>query len=108
MLRNAIPYARKTSRTAAHLRWLATLKMEHAAQRIGLPEYRHSITEAGSRIGRLEQAMRALPQWSSRPLVQALQALRGVQSIASMTLVAEQQDFLRFANPRQLMAYVGR
>ena len=41
------------------------------------------------------------------PLVQALQALRGVQLIAAMTLVAELQDFLRFDNPRQLMAYVG-
>jgi len=40
-------------------------------------------------------------------LVQALQALRGVQLIASMTLVAELQDFLRFENPKQLMASVG-
>ena len=39
--------------------------------------------------------------------MQALQALRGVQLIAAMTLVAELQDFLRFDNPRQLMAYVG-
>lgn len=39
--------------------------------------------------------------------MQALQALRGVQLIAAMTLVAELQDFLRFANPRQLMSYVG-
>ncbi len=37
----------------------------------------------------------------------ALQALRGVQLIAAITLVAELRDFLRFENPRQLMAYVG-
>lgn len=108
LLRNGIPYAGKTSWTAAHLRWLATLKLEHAAQQIGLQEYLHSITEASARIARLEQAMRdTLPEWSLKPLVQALQALRGVQLIASMTLVAELQDFLRFDNPRQLMAYVG-
>ena len=29
------------------------------------------------------------------------------QLVAAMTLVAELQDFLRFDNPRQLMAYVG-
>lgn len=108
LLRNGIPYAGKTSWTAAHLRWLATLKLEHAAQQIGFQEYLHSITEASARIARLEQAMRdTLPEWSLKPLVQALQALRGVQLIASMTLVAELQDFLRFDNPRQLMAYVG-
>jgi transposase len=33
--------------------------------------------------------------------------MRGVQLVAAMTLVAELQDFLRFDNPRQLMAYVG-
>ena len=46
LLRNGIPCAGKTSWTAAHLRWLATLRMEHAAQQIGFQEYLHSITEA--------------------------------------------------------------
>ena len=108
LLRNGIAYAGKSAWTAAHLRWLATLKMEHAAQQIAFQEYLHSITQATARIARLEQAMRdALAQWSLKPLVQALQALRGVQLIAAMTLVAELQDFLRFDSPRQLMGYVG-
>lgn len=108
LLRNGISYAGKSAWTAAHLRWLATLKMTHAAQQVGFQEYLHAITESTSRIARLEQALRdALADWSLRPLVQALQALRGVQLIAAMTLVAELQDFLRFANPRQLMSYVG-
>lgn len=108
LLRSGIAYAGKSAWTAAHLRWLATLKMEHAAQQIALQEYLHAVTEATTRIGRLEQAMRqTLPEWSLAPLVQALQAMRGVQLVAAMTLVAELQDFLRFDNPRQLMAYVG-
>lgn len=108
LLRNGIPYEGKSSWTAAHLRWLATLRMGHAAQQIGFQEYLHATTESGARIARLEQAMRdTLPEWSLAPLVQALQAMRGVQLVASMTLVAELQDFLRFDNPRQLMAYVG-
>ena len=32
--------------------------MEHAAQQIALQEYLHAVTEATTRIGRLEQAMR--------------------------------------------------
>jgi transposase len=108
LLRNGIPYAGKCSWTAAHLRWLARLKMEHSAQQIGLQEYLHSITESAARIVRLEQAMRdTLPEWNLAPLVQALQAMRGVQLIAAITLVAELQDFLRFETPRKLMAYVG-
>jgi transposase len=108
LLRNGITYAGKTSWTAAHLRWLATLRLEHAAQQIGFQEYLHAITEANARVARLEQALRdTLPEWSLKPLVQALQAMRGVQLIAAMTLVAELQDFLRFDSARQLMAYVG-
>ena len=108
LLRNGISYAGKSAWTGAHLRWLATLKMAHATQQIGFQEYLHAITEATARIGRLEQALRdALSGWTLRPLVQALHALRGVQLIAAMTLVAELQDFVRFANPRQLMSYVG-
>jgi transposase len=108
LLRNGITYAGKSAWTAAHLRWLATLKLEHAAQQIALREYLHAVTEATARIARLEQAMRvALPEWSLATVVQALQAMRGVQLVAAMTLVAELQDFVRFDNPRQLMAYVG-
>jgi transposase len=108
LLRNGITYAGKSAWTGAHLRWLATLKMEHAAQQIGFQEYLQSITESTARIRRLEQALRdTLPDWSLKPCVQALQAMRGVQLIAAMTLVAELQDFLRFESPRQLMAYVG-
>ena len=108
LLRNGIAYAGKSAWTAAHLRWLATLKVPHAAQQIALQEYLHSVTEASARIVRLEQAMRdTLPEWSLKPVVQALQAMRGVQLVAAMTLVGELQDFVRFDNPRQLMAYVG-
>ena len=108
LLRNGIAYAGKSSWTAAHLRWLATLKMAHPAQQIGFQEYLHGITESTARITRLEQAMReTLGDWTLKPLVQALQALRGVSLIGSMTLVGELQDFLRFEHPRKLMAYVG-
>ena len=108
LLRSGIRYSGKSAWTAAHLRWLATLKMAHAAQQIALQEYLHGVTEATNRIARLEQAMRdMLPLWGLAPVVQALQAMRGVQMVAAMTLAAELQDFLRFDNPRQLMAYVG-
>ena len=41
------------------------------------------------------------------PVVEALQAMRGISLLAVATLVAEVGDFTRFANPRQLMAYLG-
>lgn len=108
LLRNGIAYSGRSSWTAAHLRWLATLALPHPAQQIVFQEYLHAASEAGARIARHEQAMRdALSGWALAPVVAALQALRGVQLIAAMTLVAEIQDFWRFASARQLMAYLG-
>lgn len=98
LLRNGVSYAGKSSWTAAHLRWLATLKMPHPAQQIAFQEYLHMITEATARIARLEQAMfETLPTWHLTPVVQALQALRGVQVIAAMTLVAELSRVAEFS-----------
>ena len=101
LLRNGIRYAGKSSWTPAHLRRLATLKMTHEASQIGFQEYLHAVTEA---TARMEQAMRqALADWSLKPLVQALQAMRGVELITAMTLVAELQDFRRFESARKLL-----
>jgi len=108
LLGKGIPYAGRSFWPGANLRWLTTLKMPHATQQIGFQEYLHSVTESTQRIARLEQALRdALPEWRLMPLVQTLQAMRGVQLIAAMTLVVELQDFLRFASPRKPMAYVS-
>jgi transposase len=48
-----------------------------------------------------------LPTWSLAPVVEALQVLKGIQMVIAATLAAEVGDFGRFANPRQLMAYLG-
>jgi transposase len=49
--RNGIGYAGKSAWTAAHLRWLATLKLPHEAQQDGFQAYLHAVTEATARRG---------------------------------------------------------
>jgi transposase len=41
------------------------------------------------------------------PVVEALQAMRGVAFVAAVAIAAEVGDFSRFYNPRQLMSYLG-
>ena len=48
-----------------------------------------------------------LPDWTLAPVVAALQTMRGMALVNAATLIAEVGDFSRFANPRQLMAYLG-
>src|SRR5688572_16239291 len=45
--------------------------------------------------------------WRLRPVVEGLQAMRGVSFIVAVTLIAELGDLSRFRNPEQLMSYLG-
>ena len=73
-----------------------------------LQDYIHAVEDAEARLERLErQIEELLPGWSMAPVVEALQAMRGVGLIVATTVVAEVGDFSRFAPPRQLIAYLG-
>jgi transposase len=94
--------------TLAYRRWLTTVRFEHPAQQIVLQDYIHAVQEAETRRDRLTQQIEELlPNWSMAPVVAALQSMRGVALVVAVTVVAEVGDFRRFANPRQLMAYLG-
>ena len=94
--------------TLMHRRWLAGLRFEHAVHHIVLEDCIAAVEAATARRDRLEAHIAAvLPDWSLAAVVRALQALRGMALVAAATLVAELGDITRFANPRQLMAYLG-
>ena len=83
-------------------------RFEHPARQIAFEELVQAMEEAQARRDRLAKQMQELlPSWSLANVVTAIQALRGVAAISAITLVAEIGDFRRFANPRQLMAYLG-
>lgn len=93
---------------ARHRTWLAHLRLDHREQRFALDEMLQAERQALERIARLEQAIReAVADWSQAPLVPALMAMRGIDMIAAVTILAEIGDLSRFESPRQLMAYLG-
>jgi transposase len=108
LLRHGRVFTGRKAWSPAHRRWLAGLRFAHPAQQIVLQEQIDAIAEAEGRRDRLGQQIRELvPDWSMAPVVTALQAMRGVAFISAVVLVAEVGDFRRFANPRQLMAWLG-
>ena len=108
LLRYGQRYPGKASWTPSHLRWLSDVTLPHPSQQIVLQEYIHTVVACAERTARLtDQIMKLLPDWRMFPVVKALQALRGVAPIVATTTVAEIGDLSRFANPRQLMAYLG-
>src|SRR6202047_1005274 len=73
-----------------------------------LEDYIAAVEAAEARRDRLTaQTQAMLPDWTLAPVVAALQTMRGMALINAATLIAELGDLSRFANPRQLMAYLG-
>jgi transposase len=108
LLRHGHRYTGRSSWTAAHELYLASISFKHPAQDIAYAEYRSAVREGHARVENLTQAMSGqLERWRMRPVVEALMTLRGIDLVAAMTLVAEIGDFTRFARARELMAFLG-
>jgi transposase len=108
LLRQDIRYTGQATWGPAHLRWLSEVVCPTPAQQIVFQEYVRAVTEHTERLQRLEQELQEhVKSWRLHPVVEALQALRGVQFTVAVTTVAELGDLTRFENPRQLMKYLG-
>jgi transposase len=78
------------------------------AQQIVFQEYVRAMSEHTECLQRLEAELQTQVQtWRWVPVVEAIQALRGVQFTVAVTLIAELGDLSRFDHPRQLMSYLG-
>ena len=108
LLRHDKRFPGRKNWTQAHFRWLETQRFEQPASQIAYEEYAEAIRQAQSRTARLEQQLHdQLEGWSLGGPAQALTALRGVDWLAGMTLLAELGDLTRFDSPRELMGFVG-
>ena len=87
---------------------MGTLNLGASGAQTAFTEYWQAVTSADERVARLTDALgRSIEGWRFEPVVLALQALRGIDQISAIGLVAEIGDIGRFAHPRQLMAYLG-
>jgi transposase len=108
MLRYGRSYPGKKTWGARHRQWLQAQRFDHPAQQLVLQEMALAAQHAQERLQRIEATIvEFVPTWSLAPVVDALQALRGVQLISAATIMVELGDLRRFDNPRQLMGYLG-
>ena len=108
LLRLGLHYVGRADWNAAHRRYLAKVVCPTPAQQIVFQETLGAVDEHVDRLGRLEAARRACGATGRLyPVVQALQALRGVPWVVAITGVAELGDLTRFDSPRPLAAFVG-
>lgn len=108
LLMHDVRYAGTAKWGPAHRRWLSEFTFPQQGSQIAYQEHLHAIDERLAQCERLETALReAAPAWRWYPVVQAIQALRGVQFTIAISLIAELGDLSRFEQPRQLMAWLG-
>jgi transposase len=108
LLRHDIRYTGRAAWGPAHLRWLSEVVCPTPAQQIVFQEYVRAVNEHTERLQRLAQELHdQVKSWRLKPVVDALQALRGVQFTVAVTMVAELGDLTRFDHPRQLMKFLG-
>lgn len=107
-LKHGRAFPGKTTWGARHERWLAEQAFDHPAQQVVLQELILAARHAKERLNRTETAIvEFMPQWSLAPLVEALQALRGIRLPTAATIAAEIGDLGRFDSARQFMGYLG-
>jgi transposase len=108
LLRHEMRYTGRATWGPAHLRWLSEVVCATPAQQIVFQEDIRAVNEHPERLQRLEHDLHEQANaWRLHPVVEALQALRGVQCTGAVTTVAELGDLSRFETPRKLMTCLG-
>jgi transposase len=108
VLRHGHIYSEGKKWTERFWRWLRTLTFEHGSARATFEHYQIQVHHLLERKAALEKEIVTLAETEPyRVPVGRLTCLRGILTHSAMGLLAEVQDFRRFAKPRQLMSFVG-
>jgi transposase len=94
--------------THQHRTWLGKLKMSNPHSQQVLEEHLAHLDYLETRLRHLDaqvEEMAVLPLYA--PAIKKLCALKGIQTLTAMLLIAEITDFRRFPTPRALMAFLG-
>jgi transposase len=92
----------------AHRRWLAAVVCPTPAQPIVFPADVRAVHEQTARLQRLDQARQdPVNAWRLTPVVEALQALRGVPCPVAVTMGADIGARTRVDHPRERMKGLG-
>jgi transposase len=91
-------------------RWVQGLEFDFEPKKVTLGEHVAEVLHQRERLARfdlaIDRAIEAAPA-EKRAVVEALQALRGVAKLTSVTIVTEVGTFQRFRRPTELMGYTG-
>jgi len=108
LLRQGLRYSKGGTWGTQHMAWIRAQQFAEEAHNRVLVDYIHAVERATDRIARLDKDIAELVEsWSLKPMVEALQGLRGIRLLSAVVIAAEIGSMQRFATPKKLMAYLG-
>jgi transposase len=108
LLRQGLRYSKGGTWGTLHMAWIRAQQFVEEAHNRVLVDYIHAVERATDRVARLDKDIAELVEsWSLKPMVEALQGLRGIRLLSAVVIVAELGSIERFATPKKLMAYLG-
>ena len=108
LLRHGLRFRDGRSWGQQHWRWIRSTVMNEACQQIVLTHYINALEGSLEQLRLLDERVADVahePDYA--PMVGQLCALRGIDVLSAMTILAELGDLRRFASAPQLMAAVG-
>ena len=110
LLRHDVRSEGKGSWTAAYMQWARHVPLRAEALRMARDSYCDRIERCDAELQSLTEQVEEIAGKLTglyAKLYRSYQALRGVKSIVSATLVSELGDLTRFPSPTKLMGYLG-
>lgn len=97
-----------TNWTKKHFEWIYKKKFQHASQASVFEEYSQAVNESTARIARYDALLEELvPSTPQAPLIEALQAFRGIKLLTASSIAFELGDLRRFPSAKKLMGFLG-
>jgi transposase len=108
VLRRGLKYRTGKAWSRGHLQWIKALRFEDAQDRMVVEEYRLALDEEMDRLHRYDEKVEELAQQPPyKKHVSYLMALKGIQTLTAMTILAEALDLRRFVDAPAFMSGIG-
>ena len=108
LLRHGLRYREGSAWRTRHWQWIRSIKMPEPYEQIVLTESIAAVVQRQLELKRFDDFVCEVAkeaEWA--PLVKQLTALRGIDTLSAMTILAELGDLRRFPSARHMMAAVG-
>jgi transposase len=108
LLRHGRVFRETKSWSSAHRAWLSAQRFDWPAQQQTYEAYVRTLAEVEARLETLNCQIEDLAQTAAyRSPVSYLRCFKGIETLTALTLIAEAQDFRRFASAAAFMSFTG-